>query len=265
LIVDHRAPFTVTVVQLSFREYYSRFGSASLIGVAAEGEGIPARHGRIGQARTRLARRAVIDASRDLFVEKGYAATTIEAISERSDVPSATVYRLFASKLGILKALLDTSIAGDDQGLTLQDRPEIAHLLSEADPQKLLAGMAAICAAINARSNDLHRILVSAGTADPDAASLLADYTKKRDVGQGLISATLAEAGALRPGVPEGDAADIVHALMSPELYRLLVIDRDWPPERYQSWLASVLIDTLLPPRQEKPPPPGRSKLQPPG
>ena len=64
-----------------------------------------------GQARTRLARRAVVGAARALFLERGYPATTIEAISDRSDVPSATVYRLFSSKLGILKAMLDTSIA----------------------------------------------------------------------------------------------------------------------------------------------------------
>jgi AcrR family transcriptional regulator len=63
----------------------------------------PSKSGR-GQARTRLARRAVVDAARALFLERGYVATTIEAISEHSDVPSATVYRLFSSKLGILRA-----------------------------------------------------------------------------------------------------------------------------------------------------------------
>ena len=67
------------------------------------------------QARTRFARRAVVEAARALFLERGYSATTIEAISERSDVPPATVYRLFSSKLGILKSLVDTSIAGDAQ------------------------------------------------------------------------------------------------------------------------------------------------------
>jgi AcrR family transcriptional regulator len=56
----------------------------------------PSKTGR-GQARTRLARRAVVDAARALFLERGYAATTIEAISDRSDVPPATVYRLFSS------------------------------------------------------------------------------------------------------------------------------------------------------------------------
>src|SRR5947209_17326215 len=83
----------------------------------------PTKGGR-GQARTRLARRAVIDTARTLFLERGYAATTVEAISEHSDVPIATVYRLFSSKLGILNALLDTSIAGDDQPRALQNRQE---------------------------------------------------------------------------------------------------------------------------------------------
>ena len=60
--------------------------------------------GAARQARTRRTRAAVVEAARSLFVERGYAATTIEAISDRSDTPQATVYRLFSSKLGILKA-----------------------------------------------------------------------------------------------------------------------------------------------------------------
>ena len=72
--------------------------------------------GAARQARTRRTRAAVVEAARSLFVERGYAATTIEAISDRSDTPQATVYRLFSSKLGILKAVLDVSVGGDDAG-----------------------------------------------------------------------------------------------------------------------------------------------------
>jgi AcrR family transcriptional regulator len=74
--------------------------------VATTVKGNPPDKGAGGQARTRLARRAVIDAARALFLERGYQATTIEAVSDHSDVPVATVYRLFSSKLGILKAVL---------------------------------------------------------------------------------------------------------------------------------------------------------------
>ena len=204
----------------------------------------PNKSGR-GQARTRLARRAVVESARTLFLERGYTATTIEAISEHSDVPSATVYRLFSSKLGILKAVLDTSIAGDDQPLAVQERPDVASLFSEPDPHKLLAGFAGITTAINQRTNDIYRVLVSAAGSDLAAAELLEEIRQERDRGQSRIARSLARAHALKPGLRERDAADLIHALMAPEVYRLLVGDRGWTPERYQRWLATTLTQQL--------------------
>lgn len=198
-----------------------------------------------GQARTRLARRAVVDAARTLFLERGYVATTIEAISERSDVPPATVYRLFSSKLGILKALVETSIAGDDQPMAVQERPDVASLFAERDPHTLLAGLAGVTAAINERTNDVYRVLVSAAGSDPAAADLLDEIERQRDEGQGRIARSLSRARALKPGLRERDAADVVHALMSPELYRLLVGDRGWTAARYEQWLAATLSQQL--------------------
>jgi AcrR family transcriptional regulator len=209
----------------------------------------PGPHGdQRGQARTRLARRAVVEAARTLFLERGYAATTIGAISDRSDVPSATVYRLFSSKLGILKTLTDLSITGDDEALPVQDRPQVAALFAEPDPRKLLAGFAGVNVAINTRTEHVYRILASAAASDTEAAKLLAGYQRQRDQGQGQIARALARAGALAPGLRERDAADIIHALMSPDLYRLLVTERGWAPGRYEQWLAATLIGQLLPP-----------------
>jgi AcrR family transcriptional regulator len=200
---------------------------------------------RRGQARTRLARRAVVDAARVLFSERGYSATTIDAISDLADVPAATVYRLFSSKLGILKALLDVSIAGDDQAVSVPERPEVSGLLAEQEPDRLIAGFAGVSVAINTRSSDVYRILSSAGGSDPAAAELLADYQRQRDRGQGAIARSLARVDALRPGLREREAGDLIHALMSPELYRLLVIDRGWSPARYEQWLAGILASQL--------------------
>lgn len=200
-----------------------------------------------GQARTRLARRAVVTAARDLFVARGYAATTIEAISERADVPAATVYRLFSSKLGILKALLDASIGGDDQQVAVQERPAVAPLFGEPDPVKLLTGFAGITTAINERSNDVYRLLTSAASTDPAAAGLLADMQRQRGEGQRRIAHALAAGGQLRDGLRESDAADLIHALMSPEVCGLLVADRGWSFDRYRQWLAATLIQQLLP------------------
>jgi TetR/AcrR family transcriptional regulator, regulator of autoinduction and epiphytic fitness len=198
------------------------------------------------QARTRLARGAVVEAARRLFLERGYGTTTIEAISALSDVPPATIYRLFSSKRGILKALLDVSIVGDDEAVPLADRPHVRPLFADPDPKNQLASFAGITAQVNSRTAPIYRILVSAASSDPDAAALLDELTRQRQAGQGLIARSLARAGALRPELRQRDAADIIHALMSPEIYRLLVIDRGWPPERYERWLMGILNDQLL-------------------
>lgn len=201
---------------------------------------------RRDQTRTRLARAAVVEAARTLLLERGYGATTIEAISELADVPLATVYRLFSSKHGILKSLLDVSIVGDDENVVMADRPLVRTLLAERDPREQLAGFVAIIAQVNARIAPLYRILVGAAGTDADGAALLDAVTSQRQQGQRLIARSLARAGALRPELRERDAADIIHALLSPELYRLLVIERGWATERYQPWLAKTLIDQLL-------------------
>ncbi|MBO0833250.1 MAG: helix-turn-helix transcriptional regulator [Actinobacteria bacterium] len=214
--------------------------------IGTEYRGAPA--GRDPQARTRLARKAVVAAARALFLERGYAATTIEAISDLSDVPAATVYRLFSSKLGILKALIDVSIAGDDDAAPVQDRPHVRALLADPEPRNQLAGFAAISTGIMSRTEPVHRILVSAAASDTDAAALLDSQTLQRQQGQAQIARALARAGALRPGLREREAADIIHALMSPEVYRLLVADRGWTTAKYQHWLTRTLIDQLLPP-----------------
>lgn len=205
-----------------------------------------ARRAGGGQARTRLARAAVVEAARSLFLERGYGATTIEAISERAEVPPATVYRLFSSKHGILKSVLDVAIAGDDEHVAMADRPHVRAITAIEDPSEQLAAFVDLVVRLNERVAPLYRILVSAASSDPDAAALLDELTRQRQEGQRIIARSLARTGALREGVRERDAADIIHALLSPEMYRLLVVDRGWSTERCAQWLSSVLAQQLI-------------------
>ena len=201
---------------------------------------------RAPQARTRLARRAVLDAARDLFLERGYGATTIEAISDASDVPQATLYRLFSSKLGILKDLLDSSIAGDDEPVAVAERPHVESLLGSVG-----AGEPAGRAGGGQRR---HQLPDRTDLPDPrerrrlrpEAAVLLDDLARQRHEGQGRFATSLARSGALRSEVTPREAADVIHALASPEVYRLLVLDRGWSSARFEGWLASALAAQLL-------------------
>jgi AcrR family transcriptional regulator len=204
-----------------------------------------------GQARTRLARKAVIDAAKALFLERGYAATTMEAISVASGVPSATVYRLFSSKLRLLQALFNSvlhegAVTSDGSPATAPDHPRLAALLTEEDPRAQVAVFASIAREVLSGGVQVYPILVTAAGSDPQAAGLLAAYTRTREQGQRHLARALAARGTLRPGLSEQDADDIVHALASPEAYRLLVIDRGWSAQRYEGWLARALGSQLL-------------------
>jgi len=198
------------------------------------------------QARTRLARAAVVEAARSLFLEHGYGATTVDAISARADVPPATVYRLFSSKRGILKALLDISIVGDDEAVPMAERQRVRSLLTDPSPENKLRRLVEIAAQVNARTAPIYRILVSAASSDPDAAALLNELARQRQEGQGQIARSLARAGALRPNLREREAADVIHALVSPEVYTLLVVHRQWSSQRWEQWLTGLLVDQLL-------------------
>lgn len=62
-------------------------------------------------------------------------------------------------------------------------------------------------------------------------------------------SGTAFVAGADGPGDRDLDRArDVLWALISPELYLLLVVKRGWPLDDYQRWLAGAISDALLPP-----------------
>ena len=163
-------------------------------------------------------------------------------------MPPATVYRLFSSKHGILKALFDVSIVGDHDAIPMADRPQVRSLVDRSDPHEQLAGFVSLTAKVNERIAPLYRILVSAAGTDADAAALLDRLTRQRQEGQRTIARALARAGSLRQELRERDAADVIHALMSPEVYRLLVIDRGWKPDRYERWLVETLELQLLVP-----------------
>ena len=199
------------------------------------------------QARTRRTRAAVVEAARTLFLT----GDTRRRPSRRSATcpiprsPRCTGYA--PRKLGILKAVLDVSIAGDDQAIAMADRPQVRALDSDPDPANTLAGFAALLRELMARTAPVHRILEDAARSDQAAAALFADIARQRHDGQRRITRALARASALRSGLREREAADIIHALASPEVYRLLVCDRGWTSEQYEQWLTSILTDQLLP------------------
>jgi AcrR family transcriptional regulator len=197
------------------------------------------------QAQVRATRLRVIEAAGRLFTEQGYPATTIDAIAEAADTPLPTLYRLFGSKRALLAAVLDTAFGGDDQPIAFADRPAVRAARAETDPVKMVNAFARIVAVFMERSSAILHVLATAAQVDPDAAGLLAEIRRQRHTGQSRIVTALQARGALDPGLDSSEAADMVYALLSPDVHRILTVERGWPADRYERWIARSL-STLL-------------------
>jgi AcrR family transcriptional regulator len=197
------------------------------------------------QAQVRATRLRVIEAAKRLFTEHGYPATTIDAIAEAADTPLPTLYRLFGSKRALLAAVLDISFGGDDQPIAFADRPAVRAARAETDPAAMVNAFARIVREFMERSSAILHVLATAAQVDPDAAGLLAEIRRQRHTGQSKIVTALQARGALDPGLDSSEAADMVYALLSPDMHRILTVERGWPADRYEHWITRSLSALL--------------------
>jgi AcrR family transcriptional regulator len=199
------------------------------------------------RARKALAtRHSVLDAAETLFVRDGYVATTITAIAEEADVAVQTVYAVFGNKRAILNELLAIRVV-DDDAVPLQSREQWRAIECEPDPRRQLALLAALATQIGNRIGGLYQVLAGAAGSDPEIAELYRKQQQARYKDQQRLARSLARKGALKEGLPEATATDIMWAIANPNTHHALISERRWTPGQYEQWLAHMLTCALLP------------------
>ena len=196
--------------------------------------------------RARATRGRVLDAARDLFIERGYVATTIDAIAERADVSVETIYATFGNKRAVLAEVVNVSIAGGQGAAPILAQPWVEDLRREPDPRRRVAILARNGRRILERRAAIDEVVRGAAAADPEVAALWAKGIAQRFAGQRALLALVVGSGSLRPGLDLAAAADILYAVGSPETYRHLVVDRGWSGLRFERWYAETLERLLL-------------------
>lgn len=191
-------------------------------------------------------RARILDTAQRLFTQRGYGATTIEAIASEAGVATDTVYATFRTKAGLLHRLLDVRVGGDDAPVALLDRAGPQKVRAEPSQRRQIASFAADVAQIQERAVPVDDIMRSAAAVDPEIAALRARMHGLRYENMRKFVSWLAARGPLRPGVSEEEASAIVWTLAGPEVNRLLRTDRGWSRDRYIAWLADTLTRTLL-------------------
>lgn len=203
------------------------------------------KSGGIRAARTTANRAKMLAAARELFITRGYTATTMKAIADRAGMAVQTLYFTFATKRAILSELLDVEIAGDTEPVATMDRPWFVEALAAAPAEQIRRQVAA-AAQIYARVAPLLEVIRSAAATDTELAELWQTNLAQRHAVQRRLAEALAGKTSLRAGITASRAADIALAVLAPESYRLLVDHCGWSAVEWESWAADTLTLQLL-------------------
>jgi AcrR family transcriptional regulator len=176
----------------------------------------------------------VVAAATELFVTKGWAATNMREVATAAGVALETVYSHFSSKPGLLRAVADAAVMGDDEPLPLAQRTEFLALGQGRRSARIRAA-ARLLTGIQARISPIARVLREAAPADAAIAELLRTTREEQRVD---MEAALELIIGRRPTAVERDG---LWAMASPEVYLLLVDASGWTPQQYEEWCAQTM------------------------
>jgi AcrR family transcriptional regulator len=194
------------------------------------------RRGRLAGAQA--TRESIVQAARELFAQRGFAGTTIDAIAARADVAPQTVYAVFGSK---------AAIASEMRGLVEREAGIVERfqaLMAEPDPERQMELVADLTRHVCQNHGDLYELFTAAK--EPELAAVGTELLDAQRFGVRQLVARLVSARALASDLDPDDAVSIVCALSSVELYRNLVTTSGWSPEKFENWLAATLKQVVL-------------------
>lgn len=197
--------------------------------------------------RARQNRWQILESARALFIENGYAGTTMPLIAERSGVAVQTIYKHFGNKRALTREVLDVAIAGDDEPVSMVDRPEAQAIATADSAREMVRLYARYVRGINERMGPLHAVLLTGARAgEPDLQELAAEADQQRLTGARMFARLLISTGETHPDLGVDEAADIIWSLNFNMLHRTLTTERGWTIDAYQQLVERLLTGALL-------------------
>lgn len=191
-------------------------------------------------------RRRIIDEASRLFLDRGYARTSVESIAEKAGVSPATVYKVFKNKVAIARAVGDVAVVGDHEPVPLDQRDWVRSALADTDAERAVETIVRNGIAVLARISPIIEMITSAALVEPELADLVEAGDRGRRQGFQAFVGSLHARGQLRHGVSVDDGTDALYALQSPQMYLTLVQDRGWSIEHFGDWLVEQVCRAIL-------------------
>ena len=188
---------------------------------------------------------AIVSAAARLFVERGYVATTVEAIAVEAGVAVQTIYNAVGQKRDVLAAVVDAALSGE--AAPRSPRETIGdQIAATSDPREVIRIAAAFWLQARTRTEDVFRVVREAAAVDPEVAAFERATDLRRFESHRQAAAEIDARGPLRDGLRLEDAAAAIWTLSHPVAWRLLTFELGWSSERYAAWLEDVLAAALL-------------------
>jgi len=196
-------------------------------------------------------RRTILDAAGRLFRRDGYPATTMEAIAAEAGVSLKTAYLPFATKSGLLRALWDLQLKGDESDAPVAEHEWFRQVMEERDPVRKLQLNARNSRVVKVRIGDMFKVIRGAAEIDSDCRALWDLIHADFYANQGVVVRSIHREGGLRSGLTVARATDTLWTLNHPDVWLLLTGERGWSPRTYERWLAQTSCEQLLPPSSQ--------------
>jgi AcrR family transcriptional regulator len=191
-------------------------------------------------------RRDILGAAQPLLERQGYSATTMAEIAAEAGVALKTVYAAFESKSGVLRALWNVLLRGDDDDRPVMERAWYREALDDPDPERQLRLNARNARVVKVRIAALLQVIRHAAPLDPDIEALWARIESDFYDNQRAIVQSIDAKGALQAGLDVSRATDILWTLNHPDVWHLLVGERAWAPEFWEHWFGDTACAQLL-------------------
>src|SRR4051794_20933749 len=190
------------------------------------------------EAEARVRRRAVIDAAADLFLSHGYGETTIAAVAAAAEVSPQLVYATFGGKAGLLSAVVDVLVGGDDEPVLLRDRPDFVALAKVRSKRELAHAAARVSTDLNTRVGPMLHLIDSVAGSDAAVAELRDKLVAFQREDCRRFAADYRR--FIRADLDLEQAGEIIRTVGGHQVWQSLVMDGGWSTESYEQWLADT-------------------------
>jgi AcrR family transcriptional regulator len=187
-------------------------------------------------------RTRVLRAARALFAREGIDRVTIVRIAERARVSEPTVYALFQSKVGILRALVQGTLFGPTY------RKALRRLEPEKDAVRMIALTAGVARSIYESESAELGLLRGAAALSPALREMERELEAMRFALQEHRVRLLFAQSRAKRGLTVETARRLLWMYTSRDVYRMLVQEGGWTPDQYERWLSETLLATLVEP-----------------